>query len=184
MSKSMTDQVSVPPQPPPRPARPHRVRRRSSAAKIPATALVGQISPAAGSRPSAPRNANPIVPPRTVARRALLTLVAIMAFLSCLSVASVAVVVDRAHGWQRQIADEVTIQVKPSDGVDMGATVARAAEIAMQVRGVTATTILDEQQSTDLLKPWLGSNFDISELPIPRLIAVRVAEDADLPTLS
>lgn len=179
----MTEQVSVPPHPPPRPARPHR-RRRSSAAKIPATALVGQISPAAGSRPSAPRTANPIVPPRTVARRSLLTLVAIMAFLSCLAVAAVAVVVDRAQGWQRQIADEVTIQVKPADGSDIGATVARAAEIAMQVRGVTAATVLDEKQSTDLLKPWLGSNFDMTELPIPRLIAVRVAEDADLATLA
>jgi len=96
----------------------------------------------------------------------------------------VAVVVDRAQGWQRQIADEVTIQVKPTDGTDIAATVARAAEIAMQVRGVTAATVLDERESTDLLKPWLGSNFDMSELPIPRLIAVRVAEDADLSTLS
>jgi cell division transport system permease protein len=181
----MTEQISAPPNPPPpRAARARRVRRRSSAAKIPATALVGQISPAAGGRPSAPRNANPIVPPRTVARRSLLTLVAIMAFLSCLSVAAVAVVLDRAQGWQRQIADEVTIQVKPTDGTDIGATVARAAEIAMQVRGVTAATVLDERQSTELLKPWLGSNFDMSELPIPRLIAVRVAEDADLATLA
>lgn len=160
------------------------MKRKSTAAKMPATALVGQISTGAGARPAAPRNPNPIVPPRSVARRALLTLVAIMAFLACLAVAAVAVVVDRAHGWQRQIANEVTIQVKPAEGVDMGATVARAAEIAMQVRGVTAATVLDEKQSTALLEPWLGSNFDISELPIPRLIAVRVAEDADLPTLT
>ncbi len=34
------------------------------------------------------------------------------------------------------------------------------------------------------MKPWLGSDLDISDLPIPRLIAVRVAENADLPTLS
>jgi cell division transport system permease protein len=66
----------------------------------------------------------------------------------------------------------------------MNATVARASEIAMQVRGVTAATALDEKESTALLEPWLGSNFDVADLPIPRLIAVRVAEDADLPTLS
>jgi cell division transport system permease protein len=183
----MTDQVSNPPGPPPanplRTTRVRRGRRRPAAAKIPATALVGQINQTAG-RPSAPRNANPIVPPRTVARRALLTLVAIMAFLSCLAVAGVAVVVDRAQGWQRQIANEVTIQVKPSEGVDMNATVARAAEIAMQVPGVTAATILDERASTALLEPWLGSDLDMSELPIPRLIAVRVAEDADLAALA
>ncbi len=151
---------------------------------MPATTLVGQITTGAGGRPSAPRNPNPIVPPRTVARRALLTLVAIMAFLSCLSVAAVAVIVDRAHGWQRQIAAEVTIQIKPADGVDMAATVTRAADIAMQVPGVTAATILDEKQSNALLEPWLGTGFDISQLPIPRLIAVRIAEDADLATLA
>jgi cell division transport system permease protein len=61
--------------------------------------------------------------------------------------------------------------------------VARAAEIAMQVPGVTAATILDEEQSTALLEPWLGSDFDISELPIPRLVAVRIADNADLATL-
>ena len=33
-------------------------------------------------------------------------------------------------------------------------------------------------------EPWLGSDFDISDLPIPRLIAVRVAENADLAALS
>ena len=124
------------------------------------------------------------MPPRTVARRALLTLVAIMSFLSCLSVAAVAVVADRAQGWQRQIADEVTIQIKPAEGVDLDKAAARAAEIAMQVPGVASATVLDEKESTALLQPWLGSDFDISELPIPRLIAVRVAENADLAALS
>src|SRR5882724_5697717 len=160
MSKSMTEQVSTPPDPPsapPRTQRGRRQRKKSTASKMPATALVGQISAGTGARPSAPRNPNPIVPPRSVARRALLTLVAIMAFLACLSVAAVAVVVDRAHGWQRQIASEVTIQIKPADGVDMNATVDRAAEIAMQVRGITAATALNEKQSTALLEPWLGS---------------------------
>ncbi len=182
----MTDQAQTSDNPagPARSNRARRQRKKSPAAKVPAATLVGQITAGAGSRPSPPKNPNPIVPPRTVARRALLTLVAIMSFLSCLSVAAVAVVVDRAHGWQRQIADEVTIQVKPTDGVDMAATVARAAEIAMQVPGVTAATVLDEQQSTALLKPWLGSDFDISDLPIPRLIAVRIAENADLASLS
>jgi cell division transport system permease protein len=145
--------------------------------------LVGQIATVTG-KPAPPRSPNPIVPPRTVARRALLTLVAIMSFLSCLAVAAVAVVVDRAADWQRQIAEEVTIQVKPTDGTDMAATVARAAEIAMQVPGVTAATALDEKQSTELLEPWLGSDFNVAELPIPRLIAIRVTDDADLATLA
>jgi cell division transport system permease protein len=124
------------------------------------------------------------VPPRSVARRALLTLVAIMSFLSCLSVAAVSVVADRAESWQRQIADEVTIQIKPAEGVDLDATAARAAEVAMQVPGVVSADTLDAAESAALLKPWLGSDLDVAELPIPRLVAVRVAPSADLAALS
>ena len=94
------------------------------AAKIPAAQLVGQISAGTGGRPVPPRSPNPIVPPRTVARRTLLALVAIMSFLACLSVAAVSVVADRAEGWKRQIADEVTIQIKPTDGMDVEGVVA------------------------------------------------------------
>ena len=182
----MTDQAAPtkpgpPEKAPPPPKKPARGRRTT--AKVPASVLVGQIATVTG-KPTPPRSPNQLVPPRSVARRALLTLVAIMSFLSCLAVAAVAVVLDRANDWQRQIAEEVTIQVKPTDGTDMAATVARAAEIAMQVPGVTAATVLDEQQSTALLEPWLGTDFNVAELPIPRLIAIRVTDDADLATLA
>ena len=162
-----------------------RKRRKGSAGgKKTAAALVGKIASGSDGRPAPPRVANPIVPPRTVARRTLLTLVAIMSFLACLSVAAVSIVAEQAQGWQRQIADEVTIQVKPEDGTDVDAAVARAVEIAMQVPGVTAALPLDQAQSNALLEPWLGSDFELSELPIPRLIAVRINDDADLAGLA
>jgi cell division transport system permease protein len=180
----MTDVAGGPDEPPRQPGRGihrRRVRRRPASAKVPASELVGQIS---GGKAAPPRTQNPIVPPRTVARHALLTLVAIMSFLSCLSVAAVAVVADRAEGWQRQIADEVTIQIKPAEGMDLDAVAARAAEIAMQVPGIVSATVLDADRSKALLQPWLGSDLDIADLPIPRLVAVRVAADADLAALS
>jgi cell division transport system permease protein len=181
----MTDPgPNEPSRPPTRPVRVRRKRRKTPAAKRSATALVGQIATSAAGRPLPPRAQNPIVPPRTVARRTLLTLVAIMSFLSCLSVAAVSVVADRARTWQRQIADEVTIQVRPEEGRDIGGDVARAVDIATQVPGVTAATPLGDAEAKALLEPWLGSDFDASELPIPRLIAVRVGENADLATLA
>jgi cell division transport system permease protein len=160
------------------------MRRKPGAAKIPATELVGQIAVGAGSWPAPPNVPNPIVPPRTVARRTLLTLVAIMSFLACLAVAAVAVVADRAEGWQRQIADEVTIQIKPTDDVDIDAAVARAVDIATQIPGVTSAMAIDAAESKALLEPWLGTDFDLDDLPIPRLVAVRVADDADLGALA
>jgi cell division transport system permease protein len=113
-----------------------------------------------------------------------LTLVAIMSFLACLSVAAVAIVADRAAGWQRQIADEVTIQIKPTDEMDVDAVVARAVDIATQIPGVIAAKAIDEKESNALLEPWLGSDFDIKELPVPRLVAVRIADDANLDALA
>jgi cell division transport system permease protein len=159
-------------------------KRKKPLYKRPIAELIGQITAGADGRPAPPRVPNPIVPPRTVARRTLLALVAIMSFLACLSVAAVSVVADRAQTWQRQIADEVTIQVKPTDGVDTDPIVARAVDIAMQVPGVTSVAPIDETQSKALLEPWLGSDFNASELPIPRLIAVRVSRDADLAALA
>lgn len=182
----MTDSASGPDEPARRRAtvaRPRRMRRRAALAKTPAAQVVGQITPGSGRR-APPRSPTPIVPPRTVARRTLLTLVAIMSFLACLSVAAVSVVAERAQAWQRQIADEVTIQIKPTDTVDMEAALARAVEIAMQVPGVTSARVIDEAQSSALLEPWLGTDFDVEELPIPRLVAVRVSENADLRALT
>jgi cell division transport system permease protein len=167
-----------------RTARPRRMRRKTAAAKIPAAQLVGQISTGVSGRPAPPRSPNPIVPPRSVARRTLLTMVAIMSFLACLSVAAVSVVADRAEGWKRQISDEVTIQIKPTEGMDIDGVVARAVDVAMQVPGVTSATAIRESESRALLEPWLGSDFDLSELPIPRLVAVRVSEDANLLALA
>src|SRR5687768_13368613 len=114
----------------PRLARARRARRKT--ARAPAAALVEQIAVGTAGRPAPPRVPNPIVPPRTVASRALLLLVAIMSFLACLSVAAVSIVHERARGWQRQISDEVTIQIKPTEGADMEAAVARAVDIATQ----------------------------------------------------
>lgn len=182
----MTDPASGPGDPPRRVQRQARSRpgRRKAAGKKPAAALVDQIAVGAAGRPAPPRVPNPIVPPRTVARRTLLALVAIMSFLACLSIAAVSVVADRAEAWQRQIASEVTIQIKPADGVDMDATVARAVDIATQVPGVIAAAQIGQEQADALLEPWLGSDIDIRELPIPRLVAVEVDETADLSALA
>jgi cell division transport system permease protein len=143
----------------------------------------GLAARAASWRPE-PRTTNQIVPPQSMARRALLALVAIMSFLACLSVGAVSLVSDRARDWQRQIAEEVTIQVRPGDDGAVEERVARAADIALQVPGVTAARPLGEDQAAALLAPWLGRDFDRSELPVPRLIALQVTADADLDALS
>ena len=130
------------------------------------------------------RAASPLVPPQSVSRRALLALVAIMSFLACLSIAAVSIVSQKADGWQRQIADEVTIQIRPIGEDNIEAAIARSVEIAVQIPGIISAEPLGEDVSAALLEPWLGSDFDRSELPIPRLVAVTVDGSADLDALA
>lgn len=130
------------------------------------------------------RSVSPLVPPQSVSRRALLALVAIMSFLACLSIAAVSIVSQKANGWQRQIADEITIQIRPVGDSDIAASVERSVEIAIQTPGVIAAEPLGEDMSAALLEPWLGSDFDRDELPIPYLVAVSVDGSADLEALS
>jgi len=171
----------------PRPRRKIRGLRLAPKKRRPVPAHDGPEIPAFGSENSnpAPRPApNPIVSPRSLARRTLLALVAIMSFLACLAVAAVSIVAERADSWQRQIAEEVTIQIKPTEGSDLQASVTRAVDIALQAPGVTSAQAIREADAAALLEPWLGANFDTTELPIPRLVALRVSDEVDMPGLA
>lgn len=161
----------------------HAARSHLARAADAARHLRGRPGPGADPH-SAKRGANPIVPPQSVARRSFLALVAIMSFLACLTVAAVMFVGERADNWQRQIADEVTIQIRPSDTGPIDEAVARAVDIAAQTPGVHSATALSADDAARLLEPWLGKDFDRSELPVPRLIAVSVAVEADLAALA
>ncbi|HSG94445.1 MAG TPA: ABC transporter permease [Afifellaceae bacterium] len=161
----------------------HAARTRLERAADAARHLRARPGPGADPH-SATRGTNPIVPPQSVARRTLLALVAIMSFLACLTVAAVMFVGERADKWQRQIANEVTIQIRPTDTSPIEDTVARAVDIAVQTPGVRSAKALSADDAARLLEPWLGSGFDRSELPVPRLIAVSVATEADLAALA
>ena len=122
------------------------------------------------------RRPTPIVPSGNVAGRALVFVIAIMTFLSCLTLGAVTLVRDTAAGWQSQIAREATIQIRPSETLDMEAALAQAAAIAGGFEGVRSTEVLDPDATARLLEPWLGSGLDIEELPVPRLVIVTIDE--------
>jgi cell division transport system permease protein len=123
-------------------------------------------------RPS--RAPAPIVPSQNVAGSALILVIAIMTFLSCLTLGAVTLVRDTASAWQTQIAREATIQIKPADDFDMEAALETARNIAAALPGVRAATIVDRGATQRLLEPWLGAGFDLDELPVPRLVIVTI----------
>jgi cell division transport system permease protein len=125
---------------------------------------------------SARRRAAPIVPPHNVAGRALVLVIAIMTFLSCLTLGAVTLVRDSASVWQSQISREATIQIRPAAGLDMEGALERAAAAAAGIPGVARVKVVDRAATARLLEPWLGSGLDIDDLPVPRLIIVTIDE--------
>jgi cell division transport system permease protein len=119
-----------------------------------------------------------IVPPQAVAGRALVLVVAIMGFLACLAVGGLALVAEAAHDWQLDVSREVTIQIRPIDGVAMEPRLKAAMEIAQATAGVRSVRLIDERESEKLLEPWLGSGLDLSSLPIPRLVVLDLTDPA------
>jgi cell division transport system permease protein len=132
------------------------------------------------------RKTTQIVPEGTVSGNALVTVVAIMSFLACLTLGAVTLVRDASRDWQSDILREITIQVRPIEGVDIDAEAAKAATVARLVRGVASAEVLSADDSAQLLEPWLGTGLDLNDLPIPRLIVVRLADPAavNLPALA
>ncbi len=128
----------------------------------------------------APRRPSQIVPEGTVSGNALTIVVAIMSFLACLTLGAVTLVRDASRDWQVDILREITIQVRPIEGVDTDREAAKAAEIAESYRGVASAEVLDAAQNARLLEPWLGAGLDMAELPIPRLIVVRLSNPSSV----
>jgi cell division transport system permease protein len=116
----------------------------------------------------------PIVPKRSIAGRALVAVVAIMTFLASLTTGAVMLVRSSAVEWQSDVAREVTIQVRPQDGTNLDAEVARAVELARAVRGVGEVRAYTKEESAGLLEPWLGSGLSFEDLPVPRMIVVKL----------
>lgn len=120
---------------------------------------------------------NPIVPPTSLASRALFFVVAIMSFLACITVGAVAVIGDAASEWQTDIAQEVTIQVRPMNGEETRQALAELVALVRGMPGVSEARALSEDEIRDLLEPWLGAGAEFDELPVPRLVVVEIDRD-------
>ncbi|GMB83379.1 ABC transporter permease [Shinella zoogloeoides] len=120
----------------------------------------------------------PIVPPANVSGRALMFVIAIMAFLACLTFGAVTMVRATAASWQSQISREITIQIKPDDNLDMETALKDARDLALTFTGTRGGTIVDKTATARLLEPWLGEGLDIDELPVPRLVIITIDEQS------
>ena len=117
----------------------------------------------------------PIVPHQSIGGRALVAVVAIMTFLASLTTGGVMLVRSNAADWQSEVLREITIQIRPAAGRDLDAAVKAAADLARAFPGVAQVQTYSTAESAKLLEPWLGSGLAVSDLPVPRVIVVKLA---------
>jgi cell division transport system permease protein len=150
----------------------HLAIRGSGAARLARYAL------AAGARRD-----KALLPASSISGRSLVFIIAIMAFLGSITAGTVQLVSSASTNWRSSIAREVTIQLRPQGGRDIEADVAAAAALARGTAGVAAVEVYSKEQSTRLLEPWLGQGLELAEIPIPRIIAVKVFGQPDFSAL-
>src|SRR5689334_17864052 len=142
-------------------------------------ATAGTMAPPAAAAATHNRTA-PIVPERSVAGRTLVLLIAIMTFLSGVTLGGVVLVQKSAVAWSADVGREVTIQLRPVEGEVMESNIRTAIALAEATPGVARAYALTLEDSQKLLEPWLGAGLDLSALDIPRLVVVELSDTRDV----
>lgn len=129
--------------------------------------------PARARRPLAPKP-SPIIPSDGVAGRPLFLVITVMCYLACITIGGSLLVDNLIDDWTADIGSQVTVQVRPIDGVDLDGQVASAVAVLVSTDGVIGADPMTVGEATELLEPWLGSGNVLEDLPIPRLVAVEI----------
>jgi cell division transport system permease protein len=113
--------------------------------------------------------------------RFLTLIIALMVYLAGLALAAALLLTATAERWDRGLAGTLTVQLPADQAAQMGPVLA----LLRASPGIAKATPLDQTRSAALLEPWLGSGPEIAELPLPRLIDVRITpgERVDLDDL-
>lgn len=117
----------------------------------------------------------PIIPPEAAPLRNLTVTMTVMCYLASLAIGALILIDRSVSGWTRGLSQEVTVQLRVLDKIDIERELNTAVAILEQTAGVKSAQILDHKVGLKLLEPWLGDT-DLSDLPVPRLIRVTIDE--------
>ncbi len=107
----------------------------------------------------------------------------LMVFLSVLTLAFALITHTSVENWHKNISGSMTVQIPTftADGKERGDLVQTDIDAAMGILlstdGVIDAQILSESQMDSLMAPWMGENASTAELPLPKLIDVKINTD-------
>jgi cell division transport system permease protein len=98
-----------------------------------------------------------------------------MSYLAVLTLAAGIAADKLAASWRTELTVAATVQVStPREALD--GRIAAALAVLQKTPGVAGARRLTDAEHLVLLEPWLGPGDWLAELPVPRLIEVRLAE--------
>ncbi|MGY9005753.1 MAG: cell division protein FtsX [Alphaproteobacteria bacterium] len=111
------------------------------------------------------------------ARRFLPWLLAMIVFLAGLALAGMMGLTSAVDRWDKSLTGTVTIQLPPVIGKSDQA-IKNVHAILAKTPGILSTRVIKTSEARAMLEPWLGKGAFAKDLPLPRLIDVRIRTNA------
>ena len=117
----------------------------------------------------------------------LQVIISIAVFIFAITLSGVLSINSILENWNQSILGSLTVQIMPINDANQEKAAAetlayqeKAIEFLQTVEGVIKVTPLDDEQLKGLIQPWLGDGVNIENLPMPRIIDVKLASDAEI----
>lgn len=114
-------------------------------------------------------------------------MIAVSVFMFAISLAGALSINSMVSNWNTSILSSLTVQIMPVNNVNSQKAIEetmihqnKAIDLLKTIDGIDEVTPLSDEQLQKLLKPWLGDEINIKNLPIPRLINVTLKKNANV----
>lgn len=114
-------------------------------------------------------------------------MVGIAVFLFAVTLSGVLAINTMLQNWNESILGSLTVQIMPSTDVNpekaAAETIAhqnKALDVLRNLNFVEKADPLTDKQLEKLIQPWLGDGIAIDDLPVPRIIDVKLKRNVDI----
>ena len=123
-----------------------------------------------------------LVPDREGVGRFMAWVVCVLTLLGAFATAGTLALNGAIQAWNADLAGSMTIELTAGDGRNIDKQLVDAIEVLRTTAGVIEVRAVPPTEVAKLLEPWLGRGNVTADLPLPRLIDVRLDPDhpADL----
>ncbi|MFC3050456.1 cell division protein FtsX [Kordiimonas pumila] len=108
--------------------------------------------------------------------------IGVMLFLCTLSLAGALAIGNGLEEWSKSLTSSLTVQIVVEDTKERNAQTDSALTLIRATPGIESAEVMANAEVMALLSPWLGDMPIDSGLPVPTLIEIRLAENANVNT--